>query len=140
MYRIGREIPKDGTEALYWYRRAADEGSAEAEFASGEMYRSGDGVSADDRKAFEWYRKAANRGLAEAQREIGDMYLNGEGAPKRLVEGLAWLYVAAVQEPEAAEIGVQEAEKRMTEGEISKAQCLSREYLARISQRSSCLS
>ena len=137
MYLGGRAIPKDEHEALFWYRKAASEGIAEAEFAMGEIYRNGEGVSADDRQAFEWYRKAADHGLAQAQVEIGEMCLHGEGTPAKAVEGLAWLYVAAMQGSEDAELSKEYAEQRMADTEISRARSLSHEYNARISRRDS---
>ena len=132
MYRSGKAIPTDESEALYWHRKAAGEGNAKAEFALGEMYRFGEAVAANASQALQWYRKAANHGLAEAQRELGDMCLEGEGTAKNSVQGLAWLYLAAMQGAEGAESSKRHAEKRMTATQISEATKMSREYKARI--------
>lgn len=132
MHRNGTEVPSDPEEALFWYRKAAEQGSAEAEFAIGEMCRNGEGVSADDRKALAWFCKAANRGLAKAQLEVGEMYLAGEGVPRRPVDGLAWLLVAARGGLDGAEWSKRNAENNLTATEVKKARMLSSEYHARI--------
>ena len=132
MYRDGTEIPADDEEALFWYREAANQGSAEAEFVIGEMYRNGEGVSADSRLALQWYRKAADRGLAQAQLEVGEMYLNGEGTPRRPVDGLAWLLVAAGRGLEEAVRSKRKAEESLTATEVQRARTLSSAYDAQI--------
>ena len=132
MYRDGTEIPADDEEALFWYREAAKQGSAEAEFAIGEMYRNGEGVSADSRLALQWYRKAADRGLAQAQLEVGEMYLNGEGTLRKPVDGLAWLLVAAGRGLEEAVRSERKAKGSLTPTEVQRARTLSSEYSARI--------
>ena len=43
-YEEGRGVSQDYAEAAKWYRRAADEGNADAENSLGWLYRSGRGV------------------------------------------------------------------------------------------------
>ena len=62
-----------------WYRKAADQGIAEAQFNLGVMYRDGQGVTQDYAEAVKWFRKAADQGNADAQFNLGVMYRNGEG-------------------------------------------------------------
>ena len=57
-------------EAIEWYRKAADQGDADAQYNIGLCYANGDGLEEDMTMAMEWYRKAAKRGNAEAQRAI----------------------------------------------------------------------
>lgn len=61
------------------YRKAAEQGHAEAQFRLGAMYFSGDGVPQDDAGALKWYRMAAEQGHAEAQADLTYMYENGLG-------------------------------------------------------------
>ena len=135
MHRDGTEIPLDSEEALFWYRRASEEGSAEAGFAIGDMYRNGEGVSEDARQALDWYLKAANRGLAKAQLEVGKMYLDGEGTRERPMDGLAWLSLAAMQGLDEAVRSKRDAEMNLTGVDLQRARNLSHEFSTRITRR-----
>ena len=82
-------ISVDYAEAVKWYRKAADQGLAKAQFNLGVMYDSGNGVPKDDAKAVEWYRKAADQGLAKAQSELGLLknYNKSGAIPENIPEG-----------------------------------------------------
>ena len=54
------------------YRKAAEQGLAQAQCRLGDFYEYGEGVTKDLVKAAEWYRKAAEQGLAQAQCRLGD--------------------------------------------------------------------
>ena len=47
MYFEGRGVSKDYTEALRWFRLAAKQGLAQAQYNLGHMYFEGQGVSKD---------------------------------------------------------------------------------------------
>jgi TPR repeat protein len=49
------------SEALIWYRRAADQGDVDAEVAMGQAYADGIGVPQDYVEAHKWYNIAAPR-------------------------------------------------------------------------------
>ena len=55
-------MPQDDVEAAAWYRRAAEQGLADAQFTLGTTYRRGEGVAQDDAEATSWYREAAAQG------------------------------------------------------------------------------
>ena len=57
-------------KAAKWYRKAADQGFAEAQFDLGLMYAYGLGVTQSYPKAAKWWRKAAEQGYAMAQRML----------------------------------------------------------------------
>ena len=57
----GMGCPKDYAEAVKWYRKAAEQGDAEAQFNLGLMYADGEGVPKDYAEAVKWYRKAAEQ-------------------------------------------------------------------------------
>ena len=78
----GRGVPQNDSEAVRWYRLAAERGLAEAQNNLGTMYRNGDGVPENDVEAVKWFRLAAEQGLAEAQSNLGVMYDVGEGVPE----------------------------------------------------------
>ena len=50
-----------------WYRKAADQGHALAQFRLGDLYSNGEGSPRDEIKAAKWYRLAADQGLGAAQ-------------------------------------------------------------------------
>ena len=59
MYVIGRGVLQDDAEAVRWYRQAAEQGLAQAQYNLGVMYANGQGVRQDDAEAVRWYRQAA---------------------------------------------------------------------------------
>ena len=84
-------------KAVEWYRKAAAQGHAEAQFRLGMMYYIGKGVSVDNAKAVEWYQKAAVQGIAGAQSMLGMMYYFGAGVPKDVTKSVEWYQKAAAQ-------------------------------------------
>jgi len=68
MYSGGQGLPQDIPEALKWYRLAAEQGLADAQYMLGVTYQMGGrGVPADYSEALKWYRMAAEKGFANAQ-------------------------------------------------------------------------
>ena len=49
-------------QSVQWYRQAADQGDADAQFCLGFAYKKGQGVQQSDEGAVQWYRKAADQG------------------------------------------------------------------------------
>ena len=90
-------VLQDYAEALKWYRKAANQGHAGAQFKLGGMHREGEGVSKDYAEALKWYHKAADQGDAGAQFSLGVMYREGEGVSKDYAEALKWYHKAADQ-------------------------------------------
>ena len=70
MYAEGDGVAKDLEEAIKWWRKAADQGDANAQFNLGWAYSNGEGVAKDSEEAAEWFRKAAEQGHAGAQRAL----------------------------------------------------------------------
>ena len=66
---------------MKWFRKAAEQGNAKAQFKLGVMYAGGNGVPEDDVEAVKWYRMAAEQGHARSQFSLGLMYAVGEGVP-----------------------------------------------------------
>lgn len=79
------------TEAARLYRKAADQGDAKARYNLGAMYREGQGVPLDNAEAVRWFRKAADQGDARGQFNLGVMYRDGQGVPKDLVQAKLWV-------------------------------------------------
>ncbi|MCL2725942.1 MAG: SEL1-like repeat protein [Polyangiaceae bacterium] len=58
---------------MKWWRKAAEQGDAEAQAALGFMYSEGRGVAKDEAEAVKWWRKAAEQGYEEAQSALQKM-------------------------------------------------------------------
>ncbi|HLY18551.1 MAG TPA: serine/threonine-protein kinase [Bryobacteraceae bacterium] len=78
------DAPRDGKEALRWFRKAGDAGDAAAMLQVGACYELGVGAAADDQVAATWYGKAAGRGNAAAMFNLGQMYESGRGVTRDL--------------------------------------------------------
>ena len=105
-YDNGDGVPEDDAEAVRWYRLAAEQGFAAAQYNLGWVYANGDGVPEDDAEAVRWYRLAAEQGLAEAQYNLGLMYSNGEGVREDDAEAVRWLRLAAEQGDAIAQVSL----------------------------------
>ena len=63
-------VTKNQIEAVEWYRRAATQGYAPAQYNLGVMLETGEGCAVDEDEAEKWYRKAAEQGIKEAQEAL----------------------------------------------------------------------
>jgi TPR repeat protein len=87
-------VPRDHAKSLFWYHKAADQGSSMALNQIGIYY---DRLAGHDKaEAFKWYRKAAEHKDAVAQYNVGSMYQSGEGVEQDGLEAAAW-YEGAVE-------------------------------------------
>jgi hypothetical protein len=64
-------VRQDYRQAAAWYRKAAEQGNADAQFNLGYLYDKGQGVPQDYAQAAAWYRKAAERGVARRNSTSG---------------------------------------------------------------------
>ena len=79
---------KDYTQAVYWYRAAANRGHAQAQCNLGLFYEHGLGVPVDKAIAAAWYRKAADQGHAQSQCNLAFFYERGVGVEKDLTQAI----------------------------------------------------
>ena len=127
MYANGQGVPQDYKTAVKWWRLAAEQGDAVAQYNLGWMYRKGKGVPQDDKTAMKWYRLAAEQGDADAQYNLGLMYANGKGVPQDNVYAHMWLNIAA-SSGDKVDVETRDiVEKRMTPSQLEKAKDLARE-------------
>ena len=78
-------------------RKAAEQGSADAQTRLGVMYAKGQGVTKDPAEALKWFTKAADQGFARAENNLGAIYYNGNGVTKDFTAAVAWFTKAADQ-------------------------------------------
>lgn len=96
-YYSGKGVIRDFSEAVKWFRRAADQNFAKAQYNLGFCYSKGEGVKKDDGEALKWYRKAADQNLAIAQTKLGFCYARARGVEKDDREAVNWYRKAADQ-------------------------------------------
>ncbi len=78
-------------KAIQFYRQAAQEGYAPAQFKLASNYHFGySGFSEDYGKAYYWYQQASNQGHAKAARRIGYMYDRGQGFKRDAEKAFYW--------------------------------------------------
>ena len=137
MYEFGPVPYQDIEDAMKWYRKSAEQGFAEAQCKLGEMYDMDDPV-----EAAKWFRKAAEQGDHSAQIELGNLYYIGSGVIEDSVEAYKWFNLAAAQDrPQGDPLAPTGRKRRdaiakeMTKEQISDAQKLSREWLAKHSEK-----
>lgn len=95
MYFKGEGVKADHLEGIDWFRKAADQGHAQAQYVLGTIYYGGKDVAPDRVEAAKWYRKAAEQGHLQAQFYLGLLYVNGEGVAKDRNKAVLWLKKAA---------------------------------------------
>jgi S1-C subfamily serine protease len=89
-----------------WYRKAADQNLANAEYNLARCYQYSNGVTQDYAEAVKWYRKAAEQNVAQAQYSLGVCYNVGKGVVKDYSEAARWYRKAAEQNDADAQYGL----------------------------------
>ena len=88
-------MTQDYEQALTWYRKAAEQGLAAAQFVLGVAHENGRGVPKDGQQAMFWYRKAADQGNAIAQDNLRRLsqgaVQQGQAALVQELDEAAWL-------------------------------------------------
>jgi TPR repeat protein len=97
MHALGQGLPPNQAEAAKWYRMAAQQGLAEAQYNLGVAYYAGAGLAQSHAEAAAWFSKAAEQGYPLAQYYLGDMYAKGLGVPLDDQQAYFWLSLAAGQ-------------------------------------------
>ncbi|PKK71931.1 kinase-like protein [Rhizophagus irregularis] len=86
---------EDLKEALYWIRKAAENGNKAAQFYLGKYYYYGTGIEKDYGKSFEWYEKSAKQGYNNALYALAHLYIKGRGTEKNSEKAYGWIEKAA---------------------------------------------
>jgi TPR repeat protein len=84
---------KDFKNAAIWFKTAAIQGNAQAQFNLGAMIQNGD--AEDERGAIYWLTKAAEQGYGDAQGYLGLIYSQGAGVIRDETIAFYWYEKAA---------------------------------------------
>ena len=129
MYIRGDGVPKDYSEALKWFRLAAEQGEPNAQYSLGKMYDDGVGVPKNDTEGVKWYLLAAEQGLMPAMRNLAGMYISGQGTPVNYIKGYMWSALAQAKGGWKESVEAFDwLETKMTASEIAEAQHLAGEW------------
>jgi TPR repeat protein len=94
MYDAGDGVKQDFTEAMRWYKLAAENGYAFAMYAIGDLYLAGEGVPEDAKTAAEWYQKASDNGEPNGHWALALRYLYGDGVTRDTTYAAELAYLA----------------------------------------------
>jgi len=120
-YEEGGRVPKDPTQAAYWWKKAAEQGHAEAQINLGDAYYEGEGVPQNHEEALYWYRKAAMQGDRRAQLYLGLAYYEGEGV-QDLTQAYAWAIIAQATGGETERNTTNFIKSKLTRAQITQGQ------------------
>jgi len=121
-------VAKDYLEAARWWRKAADQDYAPAQYQFGLCYYAGYGVEQDYAESVKWWSKASERGNAQAQYNLGCCYFYGYGADKNLVLADKWLNIASAAGNENARRLLPKVGELMSSGQLAMAQHSIRDF------------
>jgi TPR repeat protein len=97
MHASGVGLPQNNTEAVRWYRIAADKGNIKAQSLIGTAYHRGIGFAVDDVQAIQWLNKAAEQMDPLAQFQLGEGFESGWAGQKDNAEAYKWYLLSASQ-------------------------------------------
>jgi hypothetical protein len=87
MYANGEGVPENDAVAVKWYRKAADQGYASAQYNLGNMYYKGAGVPENNIRAYVWWSMAKTNGDKNAAHNID--VLKPKMTPQQIADGQA---------------------------------------------------
>lgn len=122
-FYYGRGCAVDYTQAMYWYRRAAEAGNIYSPNSIGICYQNGYGVPQSGEQAASWFEKAYKAGNPQGAYNLAECYFNGVGVRKNTDQALKYW-------GEAAKLGHPSAAQRR-ESVFSKVQAERRSHRAR---------
>jgi len=121
MYYKGQGVGQDFSQAMKWFKMAAEHGIPEAQFNLGIMYSDEKANWHSFTEAMKWFQKAARQDYPKAQYNIGVMYIMGEGVSPSYIKAYAWLSLAYAHGEQRAKNVLLKLNNKMTSSEIEKA-------------------
>lgn len=96
-YDRGEGTAIDKAKAIFWVRKAAEQGLLEAELGLGQRLMTDEWGAKDMAQASKWLRLAADKNNAEAQYWLGQLYRLGEGVEEDRPQSISWYRKSAEQ-------------------------------------------
>jgi len=96
-FHYGIGVTQSYKKSFEWYKRAAMQGYACAEYNLGNAYSEGCGVKKNPRLAVKWWQKAAKQNDAFAQNNLGNAYEDATGVRKNISKARAFFAASAKQ-------------------------------------------
>ena len=140
MYRDGLGVSVDGRRALYWFDRAAKQGSPDAYNAVGELYLGHSDVSEDVAEARRFFLIGATLDHAGAMYNLGLIYLAGRGVTQDEIQAYKWFTLAqaaAGEERDSALGALTALAERLTPVQVGMAVTAANNWL-RVTRRDLC--
>ena len=103
-----KDMFKNDTTAVKWFKQAARQGMPQAQYAVGECYYRGEGIVQSYQKAREAFECAADQNYPEAHFSLGMIYAKGQGVPVDYQKAFDYLLISA-------KAGVEEAQRNLAE-------------------------
>lgn len=104
----------DDPAAVEWYRKAAEQGDANARYSLAARYASGTGIQKDSAEAIRLYRLAAGGEHTYAMIALGDAYYDGNDVPQDLERAYMWLALARTfAEDEFNAVAVRDVDRKL---------------------------
>lgn len=89
-------VQKDDTQAVVWFRKAAEQGLGEGQYHLGQMYMAGRGVPQDDKEAAKYFLAAAEQWHNFAAINLSNLYGKGRGVIKDEIEAYVWCKISGL--------------------------------------------
>jgi hypothetical protein len=102
----GRGVGKDRTNAVSYFKKAAEHGHSRAQYRLGMAYLLGEGVERNTEQATQWFRKAAKQGETNAAKRLSLAYTIGQGVPQDMAESAKWWAIGHGQRTVSAITGL----------------------------------
>ena len=115
-------------KAVFWFRKAANQGNADGQFLLGVKYSLGRGVLQDYKQAVIWYRKAAAQENETAQYFLADMHREGRGVDQDNKQAYMWYNLARANGYDAS-YWIGQLEKKMSKKDLEEAHEMSKKCL-----------
>lgn len=90
LFQQGDGVPQNPQIAASMFRRAADQGYADAQNSLASLYIAGVGVKQDFQEGLKWYRKAAAQSCPDALLNLAGLYYHGIGVKQDLAAAREW--------------------------------------------------
>ena len=129
MYNRGRGVPQNYSQATDWFRKAAEQGDAYAQYNLGLMYFNGEGLPQNYSQAASWFRKAGTQGHSDSLNNLGLGYEFGQYGAKNLVLAHFFYNLAAVSGDKQNKENRDRITLQLTSAQLNEAQELASKWV-----------